>query len=285
MIYRTLGKTGIKASVVAFGGIVVKGFEPKQASLVVSKAIDAGVNYFDVAPSYGDAQHVLGPTLKSHRKDVFLACKTNKRTAKEAEEELNESLKVLETDYFDVYQMHGIDDPDDLEQVFAPGGAMEAIVKAKKQGKINNIGFSCHRERSALYLMNQFDFDTVMHPINFLCMERNGKGQLLIKQAEKTNMGILALKTLALRPYHKDEKRVYNNTWYHPIVNDDELATLAMRYTYNTGNVIMISPGVESYLNLMIRIEKENPKMPELSSEELLIMMERTKDFSPLFTD
>lgn len=285
MLYRTLGRTGIKASVVAFGGIVVMGVEPKQASLAVSEAIDDGVNYFDVAPSYGDAQYKLGPALKPYRKDVFLACKTHMRSAKEAEIELDESLKALETDYFDVYQMHGIDAPEDLEQVFAPGGAMEALLKAKKQGKIRNIGFSCHRERSALYLMNQFDFDTVMHPINFLCMERSGKGQLLIKQAEKNNMGILAIKTLALRPYNEDEERSLPNTWYYPITNDDELSALAMRYTYNAGNVVMISPGVKSYLDLMVKIESENPKLPEITAEELEIMMEKTKELSPIFTD
>lgn len=285
MQYRKLGRTGINASVVAFGGIVVKDVEPKQASISVSKAIDDGINYFDVAPGYGDAQYKLGPALEPYRKDVFLACKTGKRSALEAEAELNESLKACKTDYFDVYQMHGIDDPNELEQVFAPGGAMEAIFKAKEQGKIRNIGFSCHRERSALYLMNQYDFDTVMHPINFLCMERNGKGQLLIKQAQKKNMGIIAIKTLALRPYNEDESRTHANTWYYPITNDDELSALAMRYTANTGNVIMVSPGIKSYLDLMVDIMNENPELPKLNQDEIQIMLDKTKGMQALFSD
>lgn len=284
MQYRKLGRTGINASVIAFGGIVVKGVTPQQAGNCVAKAIDDGINYFDVAPSYGDAQYKLGPALKPYRKDVFLACKTGKRSAVEAEAELNESLKALETDYFDIYQMHAIDKPDDLEQVFAPGGAMEAILRAKQQGKIRNIGFSCHRERSALYLMNQFDFDTVLHPINFLCMIRNGKGELLIKQANKNNMGIIALKTLALRPYNEGESRQNANTWYYPIT-DYELAALAMRYTANIGNLIMVSPGLQSHLDLMVKITNENPGLPPLDEGELQMIKDSTKDVQALFSD
>lgn len=285
MLYRTLGKTGIKASVVAFGSIVVMNNEPQQASLAVSQAIDDGINYFDVAPSYGNAQYKLGPALKPYRKDVFLACKTQKRSAKDAEAELNESLKALETDYFDLYQLHALDAPDELEQVFAPGGAMEVVLKAKQQGKIRNIGFSCHRERSALYLMNQFDFDTVMHPINFLCMMRSGKGELIIKLAEKKNMGIISLKTMGLRPYNEGEERACPNTWYYPIMNDEELAALAMRYTYNAGNLIMVSPGEKYFLDLMVKIEKENPGLPALSDAEVQIMKDKTDGLDPIFKD
>lgn len=180
--------------------------------------------------------------------------------------------------------MHAIDKPDDLEQVFAPGGAMEAILKAKQQGKIRNIGFSCHRERSALYLMNQFDFDTVLHPINFLCMIKNGKGELLIKQANKNNMGIIALKTLALRPYNEGESKQNPITWYYPIT-DEKLAQMAMRYTANKGNLIMISPGLQSHLDLMVKIINENPGLPPLDESELQMIKDSTKDVQALFSD
>jgi predicted aldo/keto reductase-like oxidoreductase len=285
MQYRTLGKTGMNASVVAFGGIVVQDAAPEQASASVARAIEHGVNYFDVATFYGDAQYKLGPALAPYRKDVYLACKTVKRTAKEAQAELEESLKALETDYFDVYQMHALDNPEELKQVFGPGGAMEAFVAAKKQGKIRNIGFSCHRERTALYLMDQFDFDTVMHPINFLCMERNGKGELLIEMAHQKNIGIIALKTLALRPYYEGESSLYANNWYCPITDDEYLCELAMRVTANAGNLIMVSPGIPSYLDLMIKIIEENPNLPPLTSSEVKIVQEKTKGLPPIFAD
>lgn len=284
MQYRKLGKTCINASVVVFGGIMLNASDASFAKQRVAKAIEEGINYFDVAPSYGYAQHMLGPAIEPYRKDAYLACKTLKRSAAEAEAELNESLLAMKTDYFDVYQMHAIDEPDELEQVFAPGGAMEALVKAKKQGKICNIGFSCHRERSALYLMNQFDFDTVMHPINFVCLEKNGKGQLLVKLAQKKNMGILAIKTLALRPYREGETSPYANKWYCPI-EDNELCALAMRYTANAGNVIMVTPGIPSYLDLMIQIVKDNEGLQPLTKDEMGIVFDKTKDVEALFSD
>lgn len=284
MQYRKLGRTGIDASVVAFGGIMLNGTTAELSGQLVTKAIDAGINYFDVAPGYGNAQYMMGPALEPFRKDVFLACKTLKRSAAEAEAELNESLSALKTEYFDVYQMHAIDEPSELEQVFAPGGAMEAIVKAKQQGKIRNIGFTCHRERSALYLMNQYDFDTVLHPINFVCMEKNGKGQLVIKLAQKKNMGIIAIKTLALRPYKEGETSRYENNWYLP-VEDNELCALAMRYTANTGNVIMVTPGIPAYLDLMIQIVRENEELKPLTQNEMNIVLDKIKGTEALFSD
>lgn len=284
MLYRTLGKTGIKASAIAFGGIMVKNLQPNEGETIVKRAIDNGVNYFDIAPSYENAQYVLGPAIKPYRKDVFIACKTKKRTAKEAEAELNESLKAMNTDYFDAYQLHAIDDSQELEQVFAQGGAMEALIKAKEKGKIRHIGFTCHRERSALYLMSQFDFDTVMHPFNFLSMIRTGKGELVLKMAQQRNMGILSIKTLALRPLNDGEEKV-NDLWYYPIVNDDELSALAMRYTYNRGNLIMVTPGHSSYLDQMIKIENENQGLPDLTEAELQIVLDKTMYTEQIFRD
>ncbi|MDF1514457.1 MAG: aldo/keto reductase, partial [Anaerolineae bacterium] len=98
---RDLGKTGEKLSMVGFGGIVVKDETPASASNIVAKAIDRGINYFDVAPTYGNAEERLGPALKPYRNSVFLACKTTKRDAQHAEEELNRSLQRLDTDHLD----------------------------------------------------------------------------------------------------------------------------------------------------------------------------------------
>jgi len=284
VLYRTLGKTGIKASAIAFGGIMVKNLQPNEADAIVKNAIDNGINYFDIAPSYENAQYVLGPAIKPYRKDVFIACKTKERSAVKAETELNESLKALNTDYFDLYQLHAIDDSQDLEKVFAKGGAMEALVKAKEQGKIKHIGFTCHRERSALYLMSQYDFDTVMHPFNFLSMIRTGKGELVLKMAQQKNMGILSIKTLALRPLQDGEEKV-KGLWYYPIVNDIELSALAMRYTYNRGNLIMVTPGHSSYLDQMIKLEKENPGLTDLTEAELQIVLNKTLDIEQVFRD
>ena len=113
--HRVLGNTGEKLSIVGFGSICLRNNGQEFADKLVPKAFEAGINYFDVAPGYGDAQELLGPPLKPFREKVFLACKTGKRDRAGAEEELNESLNFLKTDHFDLYQFHGVKTMEEVE--------------------------------------------------------------------------------------------------------------------------------------------------------------------------
>ena len=145
------GTTSDTISVLGFGGVIVTNVFPETASRYVSEAVEAGVNYFDVGPFYGNAQELLGPALAPYREDCFLACKTRERTAEGAQAEMEESLRLLKTDHFDLYQLHSLQSvEDDVNAVFAPGGAMETIVRARDEGKIRYIGFSAHTEEAAL---------------------------------------------------------------------------------------------------------------------------------------
>ena len=129
-------------SIIGLGGISIKGLGLKNSCNLISYAYDNGVNYFDVAPGYGDAQQLMGEGLKSYRKNVFLACKTKYRNQLDSTNDLNNSLKLLKTDYFDLYQLHGMKTKEDFEKVITPGGAMETLIKAKKEGKIFTTGVS-----------------------------------------------------------------------------------------------------------------------------------------------
>jgi len=116
---RNYGQTGVKLSIIGFGGIVVMDAEQHHANRVVAEAFEKGVNYFDVSPTYGDAELKLGPALEPYRKKVFLACKTGQRRREGAAKELKESLKRLRTDYLDLYQLHSITDvKNDVDAVF-----------------------------------------------------------------------------------------------------------------------------------------------------------------------
>jgi len=123
---RHLGRTGENLSVIGFGGIIVSNVEQDEANNRVARAIDAGCNYFDVIPSYGNAEDMLGPALEPYRQNCFLACKTQKRDAVGAEEELNTSLKKMRTDHFDLYQLHAISSVDDVEKAFGPAALEKA---------------------------------------------------------------------------------------------------------------------------------------------------------------
>ena len=134
---REYGKTGIKLSIVGFGGIVVTHAEQADANRIVAEAIERGVNYFDVAPSYGDAELKLGPALEPYRKNVFLACKSTGRNRAALEAEFNKSLEHMRTDHFDLYQLHAlVDVKKDVDAVFAKGSAMDFLIAAKKEGRV-----------------------------------------------------------------------------------------------------------------------------------------------------
>ena len=178
---RAYGDTGERLSIIGFGGIVVSGVEQDHANRVVAEAVEKGVNYFDVAPSYGDAEIKLGPALEPYRKDVFLACKTEHRTGEETAAELQESLQRLRTDYLDLYQLHAITDVQkDVDAVFAKGGAMEVFLEAKKQGQIRYLGFSAHSEEAALAALDRYDFDSILFPINFATFYQGNFGPRII---------------------------------------------------------------------------------------------------------
>ena len=204
---RSLGRTGEMLSIIGFGGIVVRDATPQKASEDVKLAIDAGINYFDVAPSYGDAEIKLGPALEPYRKDVFLACKTGKRTKAEARAELEQSLKNLRTDHFDLYQHHAVTSLADVDTILGPGGAMETFIEARKEGKIRFIGFSAHSVEAAMALMDRFDFDTILFPFNYTTWHSGNFGPQVLARAKEKNMGILALKAMAKGPWEKGADR------------------------------------------------------------------------------
>ena len=132
---RQYGRAKDMLSVIGFGGIVVKDVTPEDASNYVSEAVDRGINYFDVAPTYGNAQERLGPALKPYRDKCFLACKTQKRDAKGAQEELEESFRLLQTDHFDLYQLHAITTLEDVETSLRQGRGHGDIPEGEGAGQ------------------------------------------------------------------------------------------------------------------------------------------------------
>ncbi len=270
MEYRILGRTNIEVSAIGFGGIMVNNKDQDKVNQMVAEAIDKGVNIFDVGPTYGDAQSKLGPALKPYRDDVVLTCKTEPDNTKdEVRADIENSLEFLETDYFDVYQLHEVTDENALKKALGPDGALEAIIEAQQEGLVKYIGFSAHSERAALKLMNSFDFDTVMFPINWNYWFNENQGSKVIEKARETNKGILAIKALAQRRWQENEKRHNYNTWYKPVFDHDELAELALRFTLSQDIDTAISPGDKRMLDKGLNILKNNKDNLELSPGEL----------------
>jgi predicted aldo/keto reductase-like oxidoreductase len=274
-----LGKTGEKLSVIGFGAIMLNDNPQDFANEMVSKAYDLGVNYFDVAPNYGNAQEKLGPALKPYRKNCFLACKTHERTAVGAQKNLEDSLKKLETDHFDLYQLHALSSVEQVNQVFAPGGAMETVVKAKKEGKIKHVGFSAHSVDAALLAMKNYDFDSILFPINFACWNAGNFGPQVYAEAEKRGMGILALKAMALTPLGKGEEKFDKNVWYRPI-QDEEIMKMALKYTLSKNITAAVPPGKNTLF--LKALEFMNNYQP-ISEEETTKLLALAKTTKPIF--
>ncbi len=264
---RPLGKTGINLSIIGMGGIVVMDAKPLHAAGIVAEAVDRGINYFDVAPSYGDAEIKLGPALKPFRSKCFLACKTGKRDKAGAKQELDNSLQNLKTDHLDLYQLHGlVDVENDVKVALSKDGAIQTFLEAKKQGIVRFIGFSAHSPQAALTAMREFDFDTILYPVNFCCHFHANFEKDVLAEAQKRGMGILALKAMARQKWQNDEDRkVYPKCWYEPI-SGSETAALALRWTLSQVITAALPPGEEELFRMAMAIAAE---YKELSPDEL----------------
>lgn len=268
---RTLGKTGEKLSMIGFGGIVVMDESPDAAANIVAEAVDRGINYFDIAPSYGNAQERLGPALAPYRKNVFLACKTEGRSKDDSRKQLEESLRMLKTDHVDLYQFHALTKMKELDQVLGPGGAMETMEAAKKEGKIRYIGFSVHSQETALAAMDRYNFDTILFPVNWVLFTQAGFGPKILKKAQEKQMGILALKAMAKTVWPADQKKNHPEPkcWYQPAKFPDE-ATLGLRWTLGHPITAAIPPGDEKYFRLAMDVA-QNYKPLESHEEQALL--------------
>ena len=265
---RPYGKTGIELSVIGLGGFTLSGLPQEEASRLVDKVFDRGVNYFDVAPSYGNAEELLGPALKGKRQDVFLACKTLKRSAREAEQEFVSSLKRLRTDEFDLYQLHSVNKMEDLEALTAPKGALDFLIRARDKGMCRFIGFSSHSEEMALRLLDAFPFDSVLFPINWVSMLNTGYGKALLEKAAAMGATRLAIKAIAMTAWGPGEERTYPNCWYHP-VEDPDLAKTVLRFTLSQDVTAAIPPADRRFYDLALEVGDDFEPVSEDEVERL----------------
>jgi aryl-alcohol dehydrogenase-like predicted oxidoreductase len=274
-------RDGIQLSIIGFGGIVVCGMERAEAERSVARAIDRGVNYFDVAPSYfdGEAEIKLGEALKGKRGGVFLACKTTERAAGPSRAELERSLTRAHTDHFDLYQFHAVTTGAEVERIIGPGGAGETFRKAKEEGKVRYLGASCHSVEAALALMEGFPLDSILFPINFACFANGAFGPQVIEAARKRGIARLALKALAHTPWAEGEEKAYPKCWYRP-VSDRELARTSLYFTLSQPITAAIPPGDERLFSMALDLACD---FLPLTQGEQVAVLESAKGITPIF--
>ncbi len=276
---RELGRTGERLSIIGMGGIVVMDEQQEVADRLVREAFEAGVNYFDVAPTYGDAEEKLGPALEPFRKQAFLACKTAERDADGARRELESSLRRLRTDWIDLYQLHSLESREDLDRAFGPGGAIETLVRARQEGKVRFLGFSAHSVEAALAAIGMFDFDSVLFQINYACWLAGGYGPQVVERARDRGMAVLALKAGARAARDPAAPQRFPKCWYRPLEDEDELRR-AFSFTLSLPVTAALPPGDVGLFRTVLRIA---PSLNILSEQELEKLRRQAQQEQPLF--
>ena len=221
MLKRKIGRLGFEGSVVMFGAASLGNVTQEEADESISFALRHGINHFDTAASYGDAEVRMGPIISKVRKDIFLATKTGERSKKEAKEEIYRSLERMQVDSVDLLQLHAVGTIEELDKCTEKGGALEAALEAKEEGVVKAIGITGHGHEAPvahLEALRRFPFETVLLPLNYYMYalaEYREAFDALMEEANKQNAAVRVIKAIAKAPWREDQQRQYA-TWYEP---------------------------------------------------------------------
>lgn len=227
MEQRRLGRTGHLSSVVTFGTAGIGKVDQATADLAIQLVLDRGVNHFDVAPRYGEAEVRLRPWMSSIRNRIFLGCKTAQRTRDAARADLERSLERLGADRLDLYQLHAVGKLHELDECTAKGGALETLVETRASGMTRWLGITGHTHdapRTHLEALRRFDFDTVMFPLNFVLWSNpqyRRDTEALLDYCRRRDVGVHIIKTVAKDPWGDRPKT--HATWYEPFADQETI--------------------------------------------------------------
>jgi aryl-alcohol dehydrogenase-like predicted oxidoreductase len=222
------GKTGHESSRIIFGAAAFSGADQPTADRILPVLLEHGINHIDVAASYGDAELRVGPWMKAHRADFFLATKTGERSREEAGAQIRRSLERLQTDHVDLIQLHAVTDWTEFEKAMGPGGALEAAVDARAKGLARFIGITSHGlEAPAILLraLEQFEFASVLLPYNFPMMNNPKYAEgfnRLAAACRKRETALQTIKAVCRRPWPEGAKHT-TTTWYETLTGQDDI--------------------------------------------------------------
>jgi aryl-alcohol dehydrogenase-like predicted oxidoreductase len=281
---RRLGRTGHLSSVAVLGAAAFARSNPEETGRVFHAALDAGVNHLDIAPRYGDAERLVGPLLPAVRDRLFVGCKTTRRNGDGARAQLEESLTTLGCDTFDLYQMHAVTTVDELDDR-AP--AAEAILRARDEGLCRFVGVTGHdmgAPRAHAEAVRRWDLDTVMFPVNprlWSDADYRRDAEALLDLAAERDLGVMAIKAAAARPWRTDEQAErHATTWYEPYTAADEVAR-GVRFALSTPGVHAIcTPGDVDVLRAAL--EAANSYTP-MTGDERADAISATRDEELIF--
>lgn len=276
---RPFGRTGHMSTTTLFGAAALGRCSQADADRTLDLLLEYGVNHIDTAASYGDSELRIGPWMKNHRKDFFLATKTGERTYQAAYDQIRQSLERLQVDQVDLLQLHSLSDPDEWDTAMGDNGALKAARQAKEEGLVRFIGVTGHGWTIAAMhkrSLAQYDFDTLLLPYNKVMMSKPKYASdfdELVAMAKERNVAVQTIKSIARGPWATEERA--RNTWYQPLeeqTNIDRGVHWVMGNPYvflNTAGDIDLLPKV---LDAAARFESRpsDQEMDDMVKEETM---------------
>jgi len=281
---RRFGRTGHLSTIAIFGAAGFWEISQADADKVMEQVIEAGINHIDIAPSYGQAEARVGPWMPQERARFFLGCKTTERTKAGAWNELQQSLKRLQTETFDLYQCHAVNTMEELDAVTMKGGALEAFVEARQRGLVKFIGITGHGVNAPqIYLeaLRRFDFDSILFPLNFVQMalpEYRKQTEALIAECKAKDVGTMIIKSITKAPWGVRPHTA--TTWYEPFEALDEIQR-AVNFALSYDVTGLCTAGDTRILPLVLKACENFTQLNESEREE---MIQSAKRYEPLFT-
>jgi aryl-alcohol dehydrogenase-like predicted oxidoreductase len=273
---RRLGRLGHQSSVLIYGAAALSEVDQDTADASIQLALDAGINHFDVAASYGDAELRLGPWMPTIRDQIFLATKTGLRDREAAWAQLNHSLERLQTDHLDLIQIHAVGDLEELDLVTRSGGSLEAVARAQEEGLATWVGITGHGHQAPathLEALARFPFATVLTPLNFVLGQDPAylaDYQALVAEVQAQDVGLMIIKTVSRRNWPEEPVERGYSTWYEPF-DDQRRISAAVAWVLAHPEVTGIAtPGDVRLLPLLIEAEQRLAETNLAEAEQVL---------------
>ena len=277
------GRTGHLSTRTIFGAAALSQVSQEEADMTLEVLLKYGVNHIDTAASYGDAELRIGPWMREHRQDFFLATKTENRTYAGAMEELQRSLERLQVDYVDLWQMHFLIEEDQWQTAMSPGGALEAFVEAKERGMVRFLGVTGHELRVTSFHMRsleRFDFDSVLLPYNPVLMKNPlyaAGFEKLLSICQQRNVAVQTIKSISKGPWKDQEKR--HATWYEPYEEQSHIDTIVHWVLSRPGVFLNTAGDIHLLPKVLDAVQRFDDTATQADFEKAIAQMEA----EPLF--
>jgi aryl-alcohol dehydrogenase-like predicted oxidoreductase len=278
------GRSGHMSTRTLFGAAALWQTPQKDADQVLELLLEYGINHIDVAASYGEAEQRVGPWMKRHRGDFFLATKTEQRTYQGAMDELQRSLERLQVDHVDLWQMHVLVDEEGWQTAFSPGGALEAFIEAKEQGLTRYLGVTGHGVQAPEFhsrSLGQYDFDSVLLPYSPVMMKNPqyaASFESLMATCTQRNVAVQTIKAMVGRPWKEGEEHT-RSTWYKPLEDQKEIDTVIHWVLARPGVFINTAGDIHLLPKVLDAANRFDPETTQESLKEAVAAM----DVAPLF--